>query len=156
MPSSTIRTEVRGLDLSLDGSVLSLSAGGKEVVVPVVLPPEDAALLRVEMAKALLPEWNQIEEARTRATTRYRRYLGSWLMMCVSAFTAYVSYPQYLLCLLLSAFSIFLWWRAGFMDQKAERQSQALRNAFRPDWFYIQQRLLESDEGSLEDRTKTN
>ena len=54
MSSSTIRTEVRGLDLSLDGSVLSLSAADKELVAPVVLSPEDAALLRLEMAKALL------------------------------------------------------------------------------------------------------
>ena len=148
MSSSTIRTEVRGLDLSLDGSVLSLSAADKELVAPVVLSPEDAALLRLEMAKALLPEWNHIEEAKTRATTRNRRYLGSWLMMCVAAFTAYVSYPQYVLCLLLSGFSIFLWLRAGYLDQEAERQAQALRNAFRPDWFYVQQRLLESDESN--------
>ncbi len=148
MSSSTIRTEVRGLDLSLDGALLSLSAAGNEVIAPAVLSPEDAAVLRLEMAKALLPEWNQIEEARTRATTRNRRYLGSWLMMCAAAFTAYISYPQYMLCLLLSGLSIFLWLRAGYLDQKAERQAQALRNAFRPDWFYVEQRLLESDESN--------
>ena len=146
MSSSTIRTEVRGLDVTLDEISLTISRAGEDLIVPVTLSPEEVERLRLEMAKALLPEWNQLEEIKKRATERNRRYLASWLVMCVAAFTAFVSYPQYVPCLLLSVFSLFLWWRAGFMDQKAERKAQAERKAFRPDWFYVQERLLESDE----------
>ena len=69
---------------------------------------------------------------------RYRRYLGSWLVMCLAAFSAYVSYPEYFICVFLSLLSIFLWWRAAFMERKAEREAQSLRNTFRPDWSYLQ------------------
>lgn len=146
MSSNTIRTEVRGLDVTLDEISLTISRAGEDLIVPVTLSPEEVGRLRLEMAKALLPEWNQLEDIKKRGTERNRRYLASWLVMCVAAFTAFVSYPQYVPCLLLSVLSLFLWWRAGFMDQKAEREAQAARNAFRPDWFYVQERLLESDE----------
>ena len=98
------------------------------------------------MAKAQFWEWNQLEEAKSRAVMRYRRYLGSWLVMCLAAFSAYVSYPEYFICLFLSLLSIFLWWRAAYMERQAEREAQSLRNAYRPDWSYLQERLQESDE----------
>ena len=146
MSSTTIRTEIRGLDLSLDEISLSISSSGQDLVAPIALSPEEVDRLRLEMAKAHLPEWNQLEEMKTQATTRYRRYLGSWLVMCAAAFSAYVSYPSYYLCVLLLLLSIFLWWRAGYMEQQAEREAQSTRNAFRADWTYLQERLLESDE----------
>ncbi len=148
MSSSTIRTEIRDLDLTLDEISLSVSRSGEDLIVPVTLSPEEVARLRLEMAKALLPEWNQLEEMKSRATMRYRRYLGSWLTMCVAAFSAYIGYPSYYLCLVLSLLSIFLWWRAGFMEQKDEREAQVTRRAFRPDWSYLDERLQESDEPS--------
>jgi hypothetical protein len=146
MSSTTIRTEIRGLDLSLDEISLSISSSGQDLVAPIALSPEEVDRLRLEMAKAHLPEWNQLEEMKTQATTRYRRYLGSWLVMCAAAFSAYVSYPSYYLCVFLLLLSIFLWWRAGYMEQQAEREAQSTRNAFRADWTYLQERLLESDE----------
>jgi hypothetical protein len=150
MSSTTIRTEIRDLDLTLDEISLSISRSGEDLIAPVTLSPDEVARLRLEMAKALLPEWNQLEEMKSRATMRYRRYLGSWLTMCVAAFSAYIGYPSYYLCLVLSLLSIFLWWRAGFMEQKDEREAQAARNAFRPEWSYLQERLQESDEPSAE------
>ncbi len=63
------------------------------MIVPVSLSPEEVDRLRLEMAKAQLWEWNQLEEVKSRAVMRYRRYLGSWLVMCLAAFSAYVSYP---------------------------------------------------------------
>ena len=146
MSSTTIRTEIRGLDLSLDEISLSISSSGQDLVAPIALSPEEVDRLRLEMAKAHLPEWNQLEEMKTQATTPYRRYLGSWLVMCAAAFSAYVSYPSYYLCVFLLLLSIFLWWRAGYMEQQAEREAQSTRNAFRADWTYLQERLLESDE----------
>ncbi len=110
------------------------------------LSPEEVERLRLEMAKAQLWEWNQLERSNSRAVMRYRRYLGSWLVMCLAAFSAYVSYPEYFICVFLSLLSIFLWWRAAFMERKAEREAQSLRNSFRPDWGYLQERLQESDE----------
>ncbi len=145
MPTTTIRTEVRGLDLSLEEDFLVLSHSGEDVIAAVPLNPETADRLRLEMAKALLPEWNQLEESKKRAAGRYRHYLASWLAMCIAAFTAYVSYPQYVLCLLLSLFSLFLWWRTGYLEKKSEREARAQRNAFRADWFYLQGRLQERD-----------
>ncbi len=146
MSSSTIRTEIRGLDLTLDEISLSVVRSGQDLIVPVSLSSEEIERLRLEMAKAHLWEWNQLEEAKSRAVMRYRRYLGSWLVMCVAAFSAYVSYPEYFICVFLSLLSIFLWWRAAFMERKAERDAQSLRNDFRPDWNYLQERLQESDE----------
>jgi len=146
MPSTTIRTEVRGLELSLDEISLSISSSGQDLVAPITLSPEEVERLRLEMAKALLPEWNRVEEMKALATSRNRRYLGSWLAMCAAAFSAYVSYPEYFLCLFLLLLSIFLWWRAGYMERQAEREAQATRNAFRPEWSYLQGRLEESDE----------
>ena len=148
MPSTTIRTEIRGLDLTLDDISLSVSRSGEDLMVPVTLSPDEVGRLRLEMAKALLPEWNQLEEMKSRATTRYRRYLGSWVTMCVAAFSAYIGYPSYYLCVVLSLLSVFLWWRAGFMEQQDEREAQATRNAFRPEWSYLQERLQESDQPS--------
>jgi hypothetical protein len=146
MSSSTIRTEIRGLDLTLDDISLSVVRSGEDLIAPVSLSPEEVERLRLEMTKAQLWEWNQLEEAKSRAVMRYRRYLGSWLVMCLAAFSAYVSYPEYFICVFLSLLSIFLWWRAAFMERKAEREAQSLRNSFRPDWGYLQERLQESDE----------
>lgn len=146
MSSTTIRTEIRGLDLTLDEISLSVSNSGDDLIVPVSLSPQEVDRLRLEMAKAQLWEWNQLEEVKSRAVMRYRRYLGSWLVMCLAAFSAYISYPEYLICLFLSLLSIFLWWRAAFMERKAEIEAQSLRNSFRPDWTYLQGRLQESDE----------
>jgi hypothetical protein len=146
MPSTTIRTEIRGLDLTLDEISLSISSTGQDLVAPITLSPEEVERLRLEMAKRLLPEWNQLEEMKAQATMRYRRYLGAWLVMCAAAFSAYVSYPEYFLCVFLLLLSIFLWWRAAYMERQSEREAQAIRSAFRPDWSYLQERLQESDE----------
>lgn len=146
MSSTTIRTEIRGLDLTLDEISLSISGSGHDLIAPVSLSPQEVDRLRLEMAKAQLWEWNQLEEVKARAVMRYRRYLGSWLVMCLAAFSAYVSYPEYLICVFLSLLSIFLWWRAAYMERKADSEAQSLRNSFRPDWSYLQGRLQESDE----------
>jgi len=146
MSSTTIRTEIRGLDLTLDEISLSISRSGTDLVAPITLSPAEVESLRLEMAKALLPEWNLIEEMKTQANTRYRRYLGSWLVMGVAAFSAYVSYPEYFLCLFLVLLSIFLWWRAAYMERKADAESQSARKSYRPEWNYLQERFEESDE----------
>ena len=143
--STTIRTEVRGLDLSLDRGFLTLTQAGDDLIAPVLLAEGDAERLRLEMAKAQLWEWNQFEETRSRATLRYRRYLASWLTMCLAAFSAYLSYPSFYLPAFLSLFSIFLWWRAAYVERKAADEAQAERNRFRPDWDYLRERLEESE-----------
>jgi len=144
--NTTLRTEVRGLELRLDGLDLALSADGSDLTAPIPLNAEAAQRVRLEMAKAQLWEWNQIEELRSRAELRYRRYLGSWLVMCLAAFSAYLGYPSYVLCVIFALLSIFLWWRAGHEEQRAEREAKAERNKFRPDWDYFQQRLEESED----------
>ena len=98
MSESTIgiRTEVYGLELSLSASQLVLSAGGQSLTAPIVLSSDDAERLRLEFAKAQLWEWNRIEELKSRAEKRYRHYLGSWLVLCLAAFSAYIGYPGYL------------------------------------------------------------
>ena len=141
--SSTIHTEIRGLDLCLDNLQLILLTDGDELIAPIALSPVDADRLRIEMFKAKLPEWNQLEEAKSRAEQRYRRYLGAWLVMCLAAFSAYLGYPSYYLCLFLAALSIFLWWRAGYEEQQGERASQAERSKFRAEWSYLRARLEE-------------
>lgn len=146
MRAINIRTEIRGFELRLDKTELVLSSDGEPVIAPIPLNAEHADRLRLEMAKAQLPEWNQLEELKTRAELRYRRYLGAWLMMCLAAFSAYLGYPSYYLCLFLALLSIALWLRAGLMEQQAEREARAQRNAFRPDWTYLQQRLDEPGE----------
>lgn len=150
MSSITIRTEVRGLDLTLDGVFLSLTRSGEEVMPGIVLSDEETDRVRLEMSKAMLWEWNQLEELKTRAVMRYRRYLAAWLVMCLAAFSAFVGYPDYYICVALSLLSIFLWWRAAYMERKAEREAQELRREFRPDWNYLRERLLEEQIGPAE------
>jgi len=142
---SFLRTEVRGVELHLEQSQLTLTAAGDDVTVPVQLSDQDAERLRLEMAKAQLWEWNQFDQAKLRAELRYRRYLGSWLVMCLAAFSVYVGFPDYYLPIFFALISLFLWWRAGYEEQRAEREAQAERSAFRPEWEYIRQRLEESD-----------
>ena len=143
MDNPVVQTEILGLQLSLDGDQFMLSSASSPLIAPVSLSPDDADRLRLEMAKAQLWEWNQFENLKTRAELRYRRYLGSWLVLCLAAFSAYVGYPGYALPIVFSLLSIFLWWRAGYEEQRAEREAQAQRNAFRPDWDYIRERLEE-------------
>jgi len=139
-----IRTEVYGLDICLGSSVLALTREGEPVISPMVLSSSDAEHLRLEMAKAQLWEWNQLEELKARAEKRYRRCLGSWLVLCVAAFTAYIGYPSYYLPLLLTALSIFIWWRAGYEEQKAERAAKQEQKRFIADWSYFEQRTEEA------------
>lgn len=147
--STIIRTETRGLELRLDVQQLVFSEDGNELIAPIPLSSTDSDRLRIEMLKAQLPEWNQFEEAKQRAELRYRWYLGSWLVMCLAAFSAYAGYPSYYLCLVLVALSIFLWWRAGYEEQRAGRAAQAKRNEFQPTWDYLRSRLEEVyDEGA--------
>jgi hypothetical protein len=143
--TTALQTEVRGLELSLHNAELHLSANGQDVIAPVTLSAEDAERLRLEMAKSQLFEWNRLQELQDRARLRYRRYLGSWLVLALAAFSAYVSYPSYMLCVLLLAGSMFLWWRAAREERRAEHEDQSLRNEFRPDWDYIRERLEETD-----------
>jgi len=142
--SSTIRTEILGLDLSLDDDAsLAIVLSGEQAIAPVPLSPDDAERLRLEMSKAQLWEWNQLEGVKARAELRYRRYFGSWLVLCLAAFSAYVGYPGYIMPMVFILLSIFLWWRAGYEEQRAEREAQAQRNEFRADWKYIRERLEE-------------
>jgi hypothetical protein len=146
MSESAVRTEVCGLELRVDGTDLVLSTDNGDLIAPILLGAEAAARLRLEMAKAQLWEWNQLEGLRARAELRYRRYLGSWLVMCLAAFSAYLGYPSYALCVVFALLSIFLWWRAGHEEQRAEREAQVERNKFRADWDYFRQRIEEPDE----------
>jgi hypothetical protein len=139
-----IRTEVYGLELHLSAAQLVLSAGGQSVTAPIVLSSGDAERLRLEMAKAQLWEWNQIEELKARGEKRYRRCLASWLVLCLAAFSAYIGYPSYYPPVFLSGLSLLIWWRGGHEEQKAERAARAERNRFVPDWSYFQQRTEES------------
>lgn len=139
-----IRTEVYGFELHLSAaSQLVLAAGGESLTAPIVLSSDDAERLRLEMAKAQLLEWNQLEYLKTSADQRRRRYLASWLVLCLGAFTAYIGYPSYYVPLFLTALSVFLWWRAGYEEQKQDKAAQAERNRFVPDWSYFQQRAEE-------------
>jgi len=143
--TKAIRTEIRNFELRLEGVELAMSNGGNDIMTPVLLSADDAERLRLQMAKAQLWEWNQFEELSWRAELRYRRYLGSWLVLCLAAFSAYIGYPDFYLPVFLSLISIFLWWRAGYEERRAEQRAQAQRNEFRPDWNYIRQRLDETD-----------
>ena len=138
-----VRTEVYGLELRLANSQLVLAGGDKSLTTPIVLSTEDAERLRMELAKAQLWEWNQLEELKSKSEKRYRHYLGSWLVLCLAAFSAYIGYPSYYLPLFLSALSIFIWWRAGYEEQKADKAARAERNRFIPEWSYFQQRSEE-------------
>lgn len=146
LTSNTIRTEVRGLELRLDGQQLVLSSDNSELITPASLNADDAERVRLEIAKAQLWEWNQLEAAKQRAELRYRRYLGSWLVMCLAAFSAYLGYPSFYLCLFFAALSIFLWWRAGYEEQQADRAAQSKRNEFQPNWDYLRDRLEEMSD----------
>lgn len=143
---TSVHTEIRGFELRLDGVALVLTANDHNLITPIPLNADDADRLRLEMAKAQLWEWNQLEELRSRAELRYRRYLGSWLVMCLAAFSAYLGYPSYFLCVVFALLSIFLWWRAGSAEQQAEREAKAERNKFRPDWDYFRRRTEESED----------
>jgi hypothetical protein len=141
---SVIRTEVRGLDLCLDETTLLLSRSGEYLTPPIALSPADAEKLAMEMAKAQLWEWNQIDELKRKADKRYKHYLGSWLVMCLAAFSAYVGFPGYYLPIFLLLISILLWWRPSFLERKDEQAARDERKQFIPDWGYIRQRLDES------------
>jgi hypothetical protein len=147
-----VRTEIHGLELRLDGVSLVLTSDGEDVIAPLAITSEEADRLRLELAKAQLTEWNQFEELKSRAELRYRRYLGSWLTMCLAAFSAYLGYPSYVLCVFFAALSIFLWWRAGFEENKAGQDAQAARNKFRRDWSYFRERLEEADTDKAAER----
>jgi hypothetical protein len=138
---SVIRTEVRGLDLCLDENTLLLSRSGEHLTPVVPLTPAEAEQLAMEMAKAQLWEWNQFDELKRKAEKRYKNYLGSWLVMCVAAFSAYVGFPSYYLPVFLLLISIGLWWRASFVERKEEQAAHEERKRFVPDWSYIRQRL---------------
>jgi hypothetical protein len=141
---SIIRTEVRGLDLCLDETALLLSRSGEYLTAPIALSPGDAERLAMEMAKAQLWEWNQIDELKRKSEKRSKNYLASWLVMCLAAFSAYVGFPGYYLPVFLLLISILLWWRASFVERQDEQAARDERNRFIPDWSYIRQRLEES------------
>jgi hypothetical protein len=139
-----IRTEVHGLEVQLADATLLLAAGGASLMAPIVLNTDDAERLRMELAKAQLWEWNQLEALKTKMEKRYRYHLGSWLVLCLAAFSAYIGYPGYYLPLFLSALSIFIWWTAGHEEQKTDKAARAERNNYIPQWSYFQQRAEES------------
>jgi hypothetical protein len=139
--NDAIATEVRGLELVFDGHNLVLRSNDAELISPCALGTEDAERLRVELAKSQLWEWNRFEELKSRAELRYRRYLGALLVMCLAAFSAYIGYPGYALPIVFSLLSLFLWWRAGYEEQRSEREAQAQRSEFRAEWEYVRQRL---------------
>jgi len=136
---SVLRTEVRGLDLCLEEDSLAITTGEERVAI-LALPAEDAERLRLEMAKAQLWEWNQLQELEARTVLRSRRYLAAWLVMCLAAFSAYLSYPSFYLPLFLALLSIALWWRAGVVELRAAREAQAQRGEFRAEWDYLRER----------------
>ncbi len=138
---SVIRTEVSGLDLCLDENTLLLSRSGEYLTPVVRLTPAEAEQLAMEMAKAQLWEWNQFDELKRKAEKRYKNYLGSWLVMCVAAFSVYVGFPNYYLPVFLLLVSIALWWRASFVERKEEQAAHEERKRFVADWSYIRQRL---------------
>jgi len=144
LDNQVIATDVYGLELELDGQQLLLTSDAIGLVSACPLAPDVADRLRMEMAKAHLWEWNRLEELKTRAALRQRRYLGSWLVMCLGAFSAYLGYPSYVLPIFFVLLSAFLWWRVGYEDQRAEREAQAQRSAFRPEWDYLRERLEEA------------
>src|SRR5580704_10894089 len=148
---TAVGTEIRGFELHLRGADLFLLADDRDLVGPIRLDDSDAERLRIELAKAQLWEWNQLENLKSRAEMRYRRYLGSWLVMCLAAFSAYLGYPSYYLCIFLSLLSIFLWWRAAYAEREAEAEAQAQRKAFIADWSYIRERLDETVTESPEE-----
>lgn len=149
MDNHSVDTEIAGLRLVLDGSSLLLTLQGSRLITPLALSPDDAERLRLEMAKAQMWEWNQLQNLKARAELRYRRYFGSWLVLALAAFSAYVGYPGYIMPMVFILLSIFLWWRAGYEEQRDEREAQARRNEFRADWKYVSERLEQDETGAL-------
>ena len=146
--TGTIRTEVYGLEICLGDAVMALTRDGEPVTTPILLSDVDMARLRLEMAKTQLWEWNRFEDLKLRTERRYKRHLGAWLVLCLAAFTAYIGYPSYFLPLVLTALSIFIWWRAGYVERQVERAAQKQRQEFVPDWTYLTHRLEEADRDS--------
>lgn len=149
--NAAVRTEIHGLELRIDNFGLVLTADGEDLIAPIQLTAQEADRLRLEIAKAQLPEWNQLEEIKFRAELRYRRCTGAWLAMCLAAFSAYLGYPSYVLCLFFAALSVFLWWRAGFLEGKSSQEAQVERRKFQPDWNYLRGRLEETGDGMSDD-----
>ena len=141
----SIRTEVHGLEVCLGNSVLALARDGEPLIPPIVLNATDADRLRLEMAKAGLWEWNRFVELERKAEKRYKHCLASWLVLCLAAFSAFVGYPNYVLPLLLTALSIFIWCRAGYLERQDEKAAHQLRNVFVPGWDYFRQRAEEPE-----------
>jgi hypothetical protein len=142
----TVRTEIRGLDLSLVEDFLLITDAGEDVLPPIPLQPRHAELVRLRMSKTLLPEWNQLDELKEREKLRYKRYLSSWLVMCLAAFSAFLSYPEYFLCVALALLSLILWWRAGYMERRTEDEAQKLRTEYLAEWTYLEERLQAASE----------
>jgi hypothetical protein len=151
---SVIHTEVRGLDLCLNEATLLLSRSGEYLTAPIGLSPADAEKLAMEMAKAQLWEWNQIDQLKRQADKRHKNYLGSWLVMCLAAFSAYVGFPGYYLPVFLLLISIFLWWRASSVERQEEQAAHEERKQFIPDWSYIRHRLEEPNTIENVDSTR--
>ena len=143
--NTSVRTEVRGLEIQIEGSNLVLSADGSDLVPPIRLTTEDAERLRIEMAKAQLWEWNQLEELRSRAVLRYRRYLASvagtvrGCVQCLYRISQLL--PQ---CFSVPAVDLPLV-ESGLRQGQAERDAAAERRAFVPEWNYVRQRMEESE-----------
>ena len=138
---SVIRTEIRGLDLCLDEATLLLSRSGEYLTAPIALSPADAERLAMEMAKAQLWEWNQIDELKRKADKRYKNYLGSWLVMCLAAFSAYVGFPGYYLPVFLLLISIFFGGEPALWSGRTSRRPTRNENSsfptgvtFNTDW----------------------
>jgi hypothetical protein len=146
--NAAVRTEIHGFELRLDNFTLVLTSDGEDLIAPIALATEEAERLRLQLAKTQLPEWNQFDELRSRSELRYRRCLGAWLMMCLAAFSAYLGYPSYVLCLVLAGLSVFLWWRAGSVENQAAQEAQVERQKFQPDWGYLRRRLQEAGDGA--------
>ena len=62
-----IRTEILGLEIQLADSQLLLTSDGKSLMAPIVLNTDDAERLRMELAKAQLWEWNQLEALKAKS-----------------------------------------------------------------------------------------
>ena len=95
----------------------------------------------MEMAKAQLWEWNQFDELKRNAEKRYKNYLGSWLVMCVAAFSAYVGFPNYYCRYSYCWFRLDCGGERASSNVKKSRQPTKKENSSVADWSYIRQRL---------------